>query len=763
MYFKKKPLAAALTLLCAGTVAWADEATTTALSEVVVSADRLNTPVATDSVAGEGLAKGKASTSDTAGLLSEVPGVALSTAGGVSSLPIIHGLADDRIRTRIDGMDLISACANHMNSPLSYIDPTNVESITVYPGISPVSAGGDSLGSTIVVKSKSPSFAAPGEGLLKSGEVGTYYRSNGDAWGVHAAATIASDSLSLSYNGSTTQSENYHSAKSFKSTITANGTLAGQHVIDGDEVASTAYKTENQQLDLAYRFDKHLFDLKLGYQHIPYQGFPNQHMDMTDNRSTQINLGYSGEYDWGKLEARVYNEHTRHEMNFADDKLYWYSGANVPCSPVGSTCVQGMQMDTEGHNSGLALKGEVPLSARDLLRIGSEYQRYRLDDWWDPSGGGMWPMAFININNGKRDHFDLYGEWEAQWDSRWQTLLGARGSTVWMDTGAVHGYNTTSNNYATESAAFNARDRSRTDNNLDLSAIARYTADATSSYSGGYARKTRSPSLYERYTWSTGGMAMAMNNWVNDGNGYVGNMDLKPEVAHTVSFTADWHDPTRNVWGLQITPYFSYVNDYIDAKRCYKAGTTTCTTANGNATNKYVYLTLDNEDARLYGIDVSGFFPVATGTGFGDFTGRAQLSYVNGENRETGDNLYNIMPLNARLVLEQRIGNWTNSVESVLVTGKHDVSAVRNEMETSGYGLLNLRSSYDVKRYRIDLGIENLFNQQYSLPLGGAYIGQGKTMSLGSTTSWTSTGNPPWGYVVPGMGRSLYAGVTMRF
>ena len=35
------------------------------------------------------------------------------------------------------------------------------------------------------------------------------------------------------------------------------------------------------------------------------------------------------------------------------------------------------------------------------------------------------------------------------------------------------------------------------------------------SYEGGYARKTRSPSLYERYTWSTNGMAMTMNNWLN--------------------------------------------------------------------------------------------------------------------------------------------------------------------------------------------------------------------------------------------------------
>jgi iron complex outermembrane receptor protein len=71
-------------------------------------------------------------TSDTASLLRNVPGVSLQGSGGVSSLPVIRGLADDRLRIKVDGMDLISACANHMNPPLSYIDPTNVSSATVW-------------------------------------------------------------------------------------------------------------------------------------------------------------------------------------------------------------------------------------------------------------------------------------------------------------------------------------------------------------------------------------------------------------------------------------------------------------------------------------------------------------------------------------------------------------------------------------------------------------------------------------------------------
>ncbi|HEY8334880.1 MAG TPA: TonB-dependent receptor plug domain-containing protein, partial [Tardiphaga sp.] len=115
--------------------------------------------------------------SDTASLLRDLPGVSLRSAGGVSSLPAIHGLADDRLRIKVDGMDLVSACPNHMNSPLSYLDPTAVARIAVYAGVTPVSVGGDSIGGTIVVESAPAQFAAPGQTRV-TGEAGAFYRSN---------------------------------------------------------------------------------------------------------------------------------------------------------------------------------------------------------------------------------------------------------------------------------------------------------------------------------------------------------------------------------------------------------------------------------------------------------------------------------------------------------------------------------------------------------------------------------------------------------
>ncbi|TCJ15100.1 TonB-dependent receptor [Parasulfuritortus cantonensis] len=747
-----------LVLAAIASPAWAGD-DSYALEEVVVSGQRMAEALPeAATLTSEQIATLKPATSDTASLLRDVPGVSLYGAGGVSSLPVVHGLADDRLRTLVDGADTISTCPNHMNPALSYIDPSQVADAKVYAGVTPVSVGGDSTGGTVVVNSAAPEFASAGSGLLTKGELGAFYRSNGHASGANAAVTLAGENLSIRYSGATAKSDNYKAGGDFKDYLFT-GRIG--HTLPYDEVGSTAYKSIDQSLDIALRGGAHLLDLKLSRQHIPYENFANQRMDLTGNDSDKVNLSYTGLFGWGTLKARVYHEETEHAMDFGADKRFWYGSASggstatdgTPCSPIGSTCAAGMPMNAESRTNGLALSAELPVSENDVVRIGSELQFYRLDDWWPPSGGGMWPGTFWNINNGTRDRYALFGEWEAKLDERWTTLLGVRHEIVKADTDDVEGYCTVApcgGSQLTDSAAFNALDRKRTDHNWDLTGLARYTPDATHSYEIGLAQKTRSPNLYELYPWSTWTMAAVMNNFVGDGNGYVGNPDLDPEVAHTVSFAADWHDAGNRAWGVRIAPYYTHVRDYIDAQ-CRPG--TTCTAG------KFNVLQYVNQTARLYGVDLSGHARVAQDTGYGDFTLSGLVNYVRGKNTDTDDGLYNVMPLNAKLALTQNLGRWTGTLEAQFVAGKHDVSAARNEIETGGYSLFNLRGSYQWQHLRLDVGVDNLFDRYYDLPLGGAYVGQGTTMAINPPV-----GNyPQWGTAVPGPGRSLYVGLSARF
>ncbi|MDP2809212.1 MAG: TonB-dependent receptor, partial [Rhodocyclaceae bacterium] len=152
--------------------------------------------------------------------------------------------------------------------------------------------------------------------------------------------------------------------------------------------------------------------------------------------------------------------------------------------------------------------------------------------------------------------------------------------------------------------------------------------------------------------------------------------------------------------------------------------------------------------------------PLAGNTGFGSFTMSGMLSYVRGKTASgTDDNLYNIMPLNAKLAVEQQIGNWAGTAEAQFVDGKSDVSQIRNEIKTPGYALLNLRGSYTLKQVRFDIGIDNLFDRLYYHPLNGAYVGQGTSMPPDQTVA----GVPKWGTAIPGMGRSIYVGMNVKF
>ncbi|MBL8430171.1 MAG: TonB-dependent receptor [Dechloromonas sp.] len=756
MGYRIHPLAAALAVVFSSPAAFAQST----LNEVVVNAGRIPEASKPRQVGQAEIAAKHAVTRDTAALLQDVPGVSLYGAGGVSSLPSIHGLADDRLRITVDGMDFIATCPNHMNPPLAYLDPNAVSKIKVYAGITPVSVGGDSIGGSIVAETRAPEFAAPGQGLLTKGEIGTFFRSNNNALGGNIGATVATENFSVSYTGAYSQADNYKAGGNFK-TSTATGRIG--HTLALDEVGSTAYESQTHTLGFALRGGNHLFEAKFGYQDVPKQLYPNQRMDMLGNEQKRVNLRYLGQYDWGMLEARAYYEEVDHFMDFGADKRFWYGSASggptaingTPCPTIGGTCAAGMPMYTTSKTTGVNLKADIDLSTNDLLRVGALYQSYTLNDWWTPSGAMMWPNTFVNVNDGQRNRAGVFAEWESRLTPQLTTLLGARYERVESDTGPVSAYDNTVAPATTLVPAFNNKDRERADNNLDVTALARYTASSTSDIEFGFARKVRSPSLYERYSWFSRGMEMLMINWVGDGNGYIGNVDLKPEKAHTLSATFDWHAADRS-WEVKATPFYTHVTDYIDAVRCPTSLGGACSAANLSGGNKFVYLQLANQSARLYGLDLSGYMPLAS-TGFGEFGLKGLLNYTNGENRDTGDDLYNIMPLNAKLVLTQKMGGWNNAVEFVTALAKDKVSDVRNEIQTPGYSLFNLRASYSWKQVRVDFGVENLFDKFYSLPLGGAYNGQGTTMTTGGTSS------APWGTAVPGMGRSFYAGLNVKF
>jgi iron complex outermembrane receptor protein len=713
----------------------------------------------------------RAAVSDTAKLLEDTPGVSLYGAGGVSGLPVIHGLNDDRVKIDINGMTLTSACANHMNPPLSYIDRSNIGKITILSGVTPVSLGGDSIGGTISVETPEPVFAEPGKDILLDGSASSFYRSNGDAFGGSISAGIANQNVRLEYTGSHTESMNYNDA-------------------NGQNVQSSAYENQNHSAALSFKTDNHLVVIRGGQQHMPFQGFPNQRMDLTNNDSIFGNIMHKGDFDWGTLESRFYYESTQHSMDIGQDKHNQFLDGSASGGGFAPPNDQ-MPMETRGRNLGYKIMAEIPFSDRDTFRIGNEYHSNRIRDFWpavhtdttiaannnDPRTA-FWMMApesYININNGERDRVGFFGEWEANWNAQWKSLLGLRYDHTNTDTGDVQPYNPDLINTGpartmdragaitalNAANAFNARDHERNNDTFDVTALMQYTPNDMSQYEFGYARKNRAPNLYERYTWGARRMDMAMIGWHGDGNGYVGNMDLTEETAHTVSFTAAFHEPKSSLWEVSATPYFTYVNNFIDADRCQSASTSTasgCGATPQTATNSFVYLQYANHDARLWGADVSGRAQLYKDNKLGEFATHTTMSYVRGE-RMDGGNLYHMMPFNMKLSLDHRLSNWQSALEMQFVDSKSDVQAIRNETQTPSYILLNARTGYEWGKVRLDVGLDNVLDKQYYQPLAGAYLGD----RYGMNPTAASNVTVPWGRNIAGMGRSAFVGITVKY
>jgi len=646
-------------------------------------------------------------TGDAAGLLEAHPSVDLYQAGGVSALPSIRGLNDDRIKFTIDGASITSACGNHMNPALSYIAPGNVGSIDVFAGITPVSMGGDSIAGTINVNSPAPDFAHD-EKLLVEGSASTFYRSNNNGLSADIKASAANQNLSIGFSGGVDRAQSYEDG-------------------NGNKVNSTQFDRRHQTINLGLKGDVQSLNIKLGHQDILYQGYANQRMDMTGNNSDSISAQYKHQFNWGKLDASVFWQQVKHDMGF-------FSSEKTGTMP----------MKADGEDYGYSLKLDLPLDQTHLLRLGNDYHRQTLDDYWPPVAGSamMSPNTFKNINNGKRERFGLFTELESKWSPEWQTMLGIRDDYVRMDTGNVQAYNAMGADN-TAAIAFNGRNRSENDNHIDLTASAKYEGSKTNSIEFGYARKTRSPNLYERYTWGRGDMAMAMIGWFGDVNGYVGDINLKPETANTLSATFNWHDANKQAWELTLTPHYSYIQDYIGVN---KIGTM------GMMLNSRPSFQFNNQDAQIYGVEATWKAALWDGGDFGKGRLLGNASWMRGERASDGQDLYHMMPLNARVAIEQNKAAWTNAVELELVNQKTRVDDIRLEPKTAGYSLVNLRSSYQWKNARLDVAANNLFDKYYELPLGGvAYAG------------WKAAGSVGAIGALPGMGRSINVGLTVNY
>ncbi|MGF1644249.1 MAG: TonB-dependent receptor domain-containing protein [Thiotrichales bacterium] len=603
---------------------------------------------------------------DASSLVERAPGASVVRNGGLTGIAQLRGLFNERVRIDIDGMNITPACPNHMDPPLHYTAPIELDHLVVSPGLTSVSAGGDSIAGTIQARSIDPEFFAAGEPGTR-GEAAAGYNGQNDA----ATASVRLEA----------------GAERYVLSASAAFADAGNTRIDGGEIATTGYTNQRGGVRLDAKTNSGRALLEIGVHRSEEAGTPTLPMDMITDDADRIRFGYRGTHRAHELELNAYWHDIEHLMD------------NFRMRPN-----SGMRMEAPSTSRDIGLGSKVARPAwGGRLQVGGEFHGNELDVFQRNVATGATQDTF---NGATRDRVGIYGEWTGSRQPKWQTELGLRIDRIASDTGAI-----TSNFMPStpDRIAFNARGHDTNDTHFDATARWRHTLDDGLDLDFGIARKTRSPSLLERYLWTP----LSASAGQADGRTYLGNIDLEPETSHQAAVGL-----TFNRGGLEMKPalFYNRVSDYIQGTPIARVD------GNGKPVLQY-----QNQAAELYGIDGIWRWRLSPSWSLG-----GTIAFIHGENRDTGDNLYRIAPVNGTLYADHQRGRWTHRLELKAASRQDRVAGYNDEQPSAGWAVLNLHTQWRHGAWRIRGGLENLFDRDYHEHLSGINRVAGSDVAIGA-------------------------------
>jgi len=619
---------------------------------------------------------------DTSATLTRTPGANVVRNGGLTGIAQLRGLFNERVRVDVDGMQITPACPNHMDPPLHYSAPSELESLEVLPGITPVSESGDSIAGTIKARSIDPEFFSAHGGVR--GEAGGGYSGMNEGRFANARVETGNDRLVLTADGSWDQAND---------TDFAHG-----------RIADTGYHTRRGTLRLDADTGPGRATLEVGAHRSDDAGTPTLPMDMIKDDADRARFAYSGKHDLGTVDFNVYWHDIDHRMD------------NYSLRPN-----PGMHMEapSTSQDTGGALS-LARAAGSGTLRLGGEVHANDFDAFQR----NVATRAVQDIMHAAtRERAGVYVEWDQGQRLGLRGLYGVRTDYVRSDADDIlHSFPPS----AADRTAFNARDHGRSAWHWDATARWRYASDERVAYYFGVARKTRSPSLLERYLWTP----LSASAGQADGRTYLGNLDLRPEISQQATLGLEFSHS-----GSYFRPsvFYNRVKDYIQGAPIARLDT------QGRPVLQY-----QNFDAELYGVDGDWRWQPVPSFALG-----GTLSYVHGENKDTHDHLYRLAPLNGLVHADLRSGGWTHRVEVQAAARQDRVARYNDEQESDAWAILNLRTEWQNARWRVRAGVENLFNDNYHDHLAGI--------------NRVNDGDVAVGEPIPGAGRFAYVNTTLRW
>jgi len=624
------------------------------------------------------LAEGNLVMPDVADWLKTVPGANINKNGPITGIAQYRGMFGDRIAKNIGGQQIIGAGPNAMDAPLTYINPIMVESVSVYRGIAPISAGIDTLGGAVTVN-------------LKRAEVDTGANLGGD--------------LALSYN-------DINEATTFAGDINISNENTGVLLYltdqngddyqdgDGNTISSTQY--DKQQYGVDIRHQEKDWDIGVTWHHAETNnsGTPALPMDIDYIDSDRYNLdGTIQLADW-QLNWQLGYQDASHGMdNFSqrismNTAMYRYNTADAQTRDYKFLLSQGDWLfglegyDAE-HNSVITNPESGMFNIQNFNNV--EDQRNSLFVEWTPSSGNFSHTIGLRLKNNQADAGEV---------SHSMAMMNPNIKAIRDE--------------------FNNADRSVSDTTFDLALNSEYQWTQHLALNTAVAIKQRAPSYQERYLWvpmqATGGLA--------DGKTYVGNINLDVETAYQLNVGVSYEN---NDFAIAPQVFYQKVSDYIQGAPSTDMRVNMIAGMMGDNSP----LTFSNIDATLYGADMNWHYRLNE-----HFKLSGIVSYVRGERDDLNDDLYRISPLNTRVTLNYQYQNWQSNLALHAYSSQTKVSALNDEKASAGYAVIDWQVDYFVSSGLVlRAGANNLLDKQYNDHLGGVNRAEGSDIAVGDKIS----------------------------
>ena len=670
-----------------------------ALTDTIIVTAKPRETIASDAVA---TPRQIALPADAAAIAARVAGGDIFGNGALSGQLSYRGLAGERVLGRINGQRFATGGPNAMDPPLHYAPSILVERIDVARGVAPV-AEGPSLGGAINAQLVQAQFTDSAS-LAPQLRMASQYRSVDDSYAVGGLAALASERWRFGLIASREQGEDYRFPGGTAVGTSFERNLYGVHA---------GFQTGAGELFVEYRRSE-----------TDPSGNPPFALDMVYFNTDFVQGGFRGQIaeDVG-LTVRLGHVAVRHLM---DNQTL-----RQPAAPPAQARASFADADT--------LTAEVALrfgGSRAYLEVGADAE---ITDRFVTITNPTNPAFFIESQpNVRAERVGAYWQWRGSVGAA-QFELGGRFDRTEQSAGTPQLGAAVPMGPRGLAAAFIASARQADDTTVD--AVARVWIEGGSLTPRlTLARKTRVPSVLERFAW----LPTEASFGLADGNIYVGNQALKPEVAWIAEAGFDF----ANDWlTLRPTLYYRRIDDFIQGTPfdatpgVVNSAVEMASNMNGDPTP----LMFRNTAAELYGADLDFVVrPLASL----ELAGTA--SVVRGARRDIADDLYRIPPANLRLSAKWVTGDLSVGAEVFAAADQNRVSLTNSELRGDGYATIGLFARYAfAEGLAIEAGVENLLDERYAPHLAGR--------------SRVGASDVPVGERLPGPGRGVWARLTAQF